>query len=138
MSKKYYVYTHSYMDGSVFYVGKGTGRRAYNKRKGKAWEKPYVVEIQITNLSEKDALNCEAVLIRHYGFENLANKKKESVKENVSLKHYKTLQHKYDLEWLEKNKHTFTKKDSFVKEQLDIIEWAKEFSVEVQKTLSLL
>lgn len=132
MNKKYYVYTHSYKDGTVFYVGKGTGRRAYNKRKGKAWQKPYVVEIQITNLSEKDALNCEAVLIRHYGFENLANKQRASVKEDLSLEHYKDIQYKYDLEWLDKNEHTLNKKDSFVKEQLEIIEWAKNFHQSIQ------
>ena len=135
MNKKYYVYTHSYTDGTVFYVGKGTGRRAYNKRKGKAWQKPYVVEIQITNLSESDALNCEAVMIRHYGFENLANRKRESVKEDISLEHYQTLQHKYDLDWYKKNEHKIDKKNQFVKEQLEIIEWANNFHQSIQTFL---
>lgn len=33
--KSFYVYTHSRPDGSVFYVGKGSGRRAWNFTKGR-------------------------------------------------------------------------------------------------------
>jgi hypothetical protein len=77
------------MNDNVFYVGKGTGNRAWNKRNGKAWKQEYTVDIPFGNLTEQEALDCEALLIQLYGFENLVNKKRE-IPKSKSFIYYRT------------------------------------------------
>lgn len=73
--KGFYVYVHETMSGEVFYVGKGTGRRAWVKGRDIHWNNyvenhlnnEYQVRIVYENLSEEEALNKEAELMAHYG-----------------------------------------------------------------------
>jgi len=130
---KYYVYTHSTMNGKVFYVGKGTGKRAWEKRNGKAWETDYAVEILFDGLTEEEALDAEAVLIDSYGIENLANIKKESVSDKTaSLEWYKIYQYAKDIIWLKENIDKINYKDKFIKEQVEIIEFTNSLRKEIE------
>lgn len=75
-----YVYGHYKADtGELFYIGKGTGQRAWHtKGRNDRWKKivakhGLVVEILVDNLSEEDAYAKEIELIAEIGLENLAN-----------------------------------------------------------------
>ena len=77
--KEYYVYIHS-VNGKVFYVGKGKGRRAYKTTsRNKHWWKVvnesnnYQIDIISTDLDEDSAYQLEGKLIKHYGLGNLTN-----------------------------------------------------------------
>lgn len=68
MKNDFYVYLHKTLDGKVFYVGKGRGKRAWKTSgRSKRWmefsEFGYIVDLYRTNLSEKDALQLENYLI---------------------------------------------------------------------------
>ena len=72
--KDFYVYLHrSKIDGHVFYVGKGTGRRAVGKvGRSKFWQAAakkhgVIVEIVESNLQEWAAFELESSLISLYG-----------------------------------------------------------------------
>lgn len=78
----FYVYAHKRADdGSVFYIGKGTKRRAYNKSRNSHWKNivakhGYTIEFLATGLDEEFAflVEQEAIdLYRRRGFV-LANK----------------------------------------------------------------
>lgn len=76
----YYVYLHRRAnDGKVFYVGKGSGKRAYSKQyRNSKWKNiankyDYVVEFIETGMQEWWAFELEKELIALYGRENLAN-----------------------------------------------------------------
>jgi hypothetical protein len=76
----YYVYLHRRLDNnSVFYVGKGKGRRAWNKSSRNAHWKRIVkkhgrsVEILFSSLTEEQAFEIEMQEIQKYGLNNLAN-----------------------------------------------------------------
>jgi hypothetical protein len=68
----YYVYIHKTLDGTVFYVGKGIGKRAWSKfRNNKSWTEftkhnEYVIEIFKDGLTENDALELEQQLFEKY------------------------------------------------------------------------
>ena len=69
MKNDFYVYLHKTLEGRPFYVGKGRLKRAYvRSNRSKAWkiaaEGGYDVEILKTNLSEHEALEVEADLIK--------------------------------------------------------------------------
>jgi hypothetical protein len=72
---KHYVYVHKGPDGTVFYVGKGTGNRAYSKDRGPDWDwyvksvlgDQFSVELVRENVSEADALELEDLLMQRYG-----------------------------------------------------------------------
>ncbi len=75
--KNYYVYIHKDLDGQVFYVGKGKGKRAWSKsiteRHG-IWHRyveklngKYQVEIIKDNMSEDEAVWFEEDLMSKYG-----------------------------------------------------------------------
>lgn len=71
MNKNYYVYIHKDMEGNIFYVGKGLGKRAYSKSgRNSYWkrviEKGYTVEIFMDKLSEDEAFELEIELISIY------------------------------------------------------------------------
>lgn len=75
-----YVYGHYKADtGDLFYIGKGTGDRAWEKRnrtfhwKNVVNKHGYRVEILADNLSDIDAYNMERTLIEQVGLENLVN-----------------------------------------------------------------
>jgi hypothetical protein len=72
---KHYVYVHKGPDGIVFYVGKGTGNRAYSRDRGPDWNwyvknvlgDQFSVELVRENVSEADASELEDLLMQRYG-----------------------------------------------------------------------
>jgi hypothetical protein len=68
---KYYTYLHYGADNKPIYVGKGKGRRAYDKRD---YGEPYTVKIVHDNIPEAQALELEEFLIDMIGIDNLYNK----------------------------------------------------------------
>lgn len=85
MNNKYYVYVHETMSGEVFYVGKGTGDRAWRKGRDLNWDlyverhlrNEYKVRIVLENLSENQALIEEETLMARYG-DKLVNRQNMS------------------------------------------------------------
>lgn len=79
-----YIYLHRRNDtGEVFYVGKGSGKRAYKKdRRNAHWhavvnKAGYTVEIIAKGLTDEEAYWVEPLLIEaHGGVENLTNQTK--------------------------------------------------------------
>lgn len=77
----YYVYVHRRAsDGSVFYVGKGTGNRAWQKssKRNIHWKRivdkhGLIVEILESGYQNWYAIEREIQLIEFYGLENLCN-----------------------------------------------------------------
>lgn len=78
--RQFYVYQHRRNDtGEVFYVGKGSGNRAWDDQKiryqNRIWKgcakHGYTVEIVCDGLDEKHALDLEAMLIQFHGRKNL-------------------------------------------------------------------
>lgn len=73
----YYVYAHRKDSGEVFYIGKGKGRRAWDRYGRNAMWRNVVdkhgitVEIVKSNLDEKSAFDLEIKLIKEYGRRNL-------------------------------------------------------------------
>ena len=68
MNKDYYVYLHKTLEGDLFYIGKGTNRRAWSKTsRSKLWHEAasegYVVEIFKSALSNDEAITVENSLI---------------------------------------------------------------------------
>ena len=66
--KTHYTYSHNKPDGTPFYIGKGSGRRAFTKRTNPYWKNivaKYGYEVQILSHwdTEKEALNHEVLLI---------------------------------------------------------------------------
>lgn len=70
-----YVYAHESLDGDVFYIGKGTGRRAWVRGRDMLWELyvterlggEYRVRVLEDGLSEDEALEQEEAWMAHYG-----------------------------------------------------------------------
>jgi len=70
---EYYVYMFLREDGTPYYIGKGKGNRAYQKRK-KGIKRPVDIQrIQIvhSNLTENEAFDKEKKLISEYGRKDL-------------------------------------------------------------------
>jgi hypothetical protein len=75
-----YVYAHRGLDGSIFYIGKGTGSRAWSTQRDDIWRHfirtrlggRYMVEILEDGLNEDEALELESELIAEHG-ERLVN-----------------------------------------------------------------
>ena len=79
MFGNYYVYTHHDSDGEIFYVGKGTRKRAWlASTRSKEWEDVardgYSVNIMFDGLSNYIAEKIEQITILHIGIDNLVNK----------------------------------------------------------------
>ena len=77
----YYVYRHKRKsDGKTFYVGKGSGNRAWSKAgRNKYWlriARKHGVEVAIvlSGISETCAFSMEIALIEFIGIDNLCNK----------------------------------------------------------------
>jgi hypothetical protein len=75
-----YVYGHYKADtGELFYIGKGTGKRAWHKSNRNVYwynvvnKYGYTVKILHEGLSEEDAYSMERKLILEVGLENLTN-----------------------------------------------------------------
>jgi len=72
---KFYVYVHKDKDGKVFYVGKGTGDRAYSRERSPEWFEyldnksggKFFVEIVRDGISEEDALKIEDAVMKMHG-----------------------------------------------------------------------
>ena len=71
---RFYVYIHlKETNGDIFYVGKGSGKRAFSKNgRNKLWQNIYnkngfVVKIIKENISEEEALEIEKYHINKYG-----------------------------------------------------------------------
>lgn len=72
---KFYVYIHKDKDDKVFYVGKGTGDRAYSRERSSEWLEyldkvsggKFSVEIVRDGISEEDALEIEDVVMKMHG-----------------------------------------------------------------------
>lgn len=85
MNNKYYVYVHETLSGEVFYMGKGTGDRAWRKGRDLNWNlyvekhlrNEYKVRIVLENLSENQALIEEETLMARYG-DQLVNRQNMS------------------------------------------------------------
>lgn len=78
MGRSYYVYIHrKATTGEIFYVGKGTGRRAYEKNlRTKYWKRTakkhgVVVDFVIKDVQEWYALELEELLVDYYGRKDL-------------------------------------------------------------------
>lgn len=72
---KFYVYTHKDKDGVVFYVGKGTGKRAHSRDRSPEWieyldtksDSRFTVEIVRDGISEQDAFEIEDAVMKIHG-----------------------------------------------------------------------
>ncbi len=72
---RFYVYAHQSLEGNVFYIGKGTGRRGLVRGRGPVWQSygderlkgKYKVQIIRDNLSEDDALDLQQEIMAFYG-----------------------------------------------------------------------
>lgn len=83
LSRDFYVYVHKYASGpqkgDVFYVGKGKGKRAWERYgRNTYWDRivkkyDYCVCIVENDMYEVCAFTLEKLLIGFYGIENLAN-----------------------------------------------------------------
>jgi hypothetical protein len=71
----WYVYFHRDSQGQIFYVGKGTGDRAWSHERHPAWHKyvderlggRYAVEVHRDGLTDEEAQELESELISRYG-----------------------------------------------------------------------
>lgn len=105
MKKDYYVYTHCDKKGNIFYIGKGRGNRCKSKKRNNLWlEKvndigEYFIEIPYDNLTEEEALDCEALLIELYKHNNLVNLSHPSPKSDNTL-YYDIMQKAKDIKTL--------------------------------------
>jgi len=86
---KYYIYAHFNSDDQLFYIGKGSGNRAYVKYgRNKCWYEQakhgFRVEILFENLSNTKALIMEEVFINRIQLNNLCN-----------MKHFSTIYHTF-------------------------------------------
>jgi hypothetical protein len=144
--KKYYVYTHSDISGKVFYVGKGTGDRAWRNNRTKEWKdkinllsNEYYVEIVYDELTEEEALDAEALLIELYGFDNLINKKRESAKSKSTL-YYNILQNAKMIKSLYEilDNWEYYKKDKFISKQIKDLIFFQNLQQRIQKKYKLL
>jgi DNA-binding XRE family transcriptional regulator len=102
VSKTWYVYTYSYPDGQVFYVGKGTGQRLFShEREARSgcscakcqtvreiWESgnPIKKDIVVETFDEAEALRAESNLIVLHNspvLTNLMLRKQPAIKEEA-------------------------------------------------------
>lgn len=78
--RDFYVYAHKDAQGAIFYIGKGTARRAWSRQRHVVWQKyvdehlegKYQVEVLRAGLQEHEADALESELIEEHG-ERLVN-----------------------------------------------------------------
>jgi hypothetical protein len=71
MGKEYYTYAYLREDNSPWYIGKGKGKRAYQKHDYFPSPSPEKILILKTNLTEKQAFNHEIYMIAIFGRKDL-------------------------------------------------------------------
>lgn len=132
-STRFYVYLHCKPNGEIFYVGKGSGKRAWSKNKrGQHWlnivnKHGLNVVIHTNGLTEKEAFDLEVLLIKEYrkiyklaniadggggvsgSHANLGVPKSEAHKEKLRQAH---LGKKHSYETIEKQRAALRKKVS--------------------------
>ena len=143
---KYYVYTHSDMSGNVFYIGKGTGNRAYSMNRTKEWKEKvkklngkYIVDLPYGNLTNEEALDCEALLIKLYGFDNLVNKIKTTPKSSSTAYYrFKVYADFIDTCCEIYSNYDYYKKDKSLMQLIDDTLWVFEFGKEIRNEVKLL
>lgn len=91
---RYYVYLHKDLNNAIFYVGKGTGSRAWCKKgRSQNWHKVsadgIIVELHTENLTETEALTLERQLIE--STPNLVNFHKWNTPSKIPLSELKKL-----------------------------------------------
>lgn len=143
---KYYVYTHSDMNGNVFYIGKGCNGRAWTDERTKEWKQKikslnnqYQIKTIYTELTEEEALDAEALLIELYGMNNLVNKVKPSPK-SKSTKFYDLHERAIGIKTLYDILENFDRyyKSKFMKEHIDNLVFIEKMQHEIQKSKRLL
>jgi hypothetical protein len=75
LRRNFYVYVHKDRNGNIFYVGKGTGKRAWSKDRDRIWHRyvkeklgdQFEVEIVKNDLHEDEALVLEQETMLKYG-----------------------------------------------------------------------
>ena len=80
MENKFYIYAHiNPLFNKIFYIGKGSGRRAWEKYgRTKYWNNTvnkygYIIDILEENLTEEEAFEKEKWYIKRLGLNNLVN-----------------------------------------------------------------
>lgn len=71
MKNIFYVYEYIRDDGTPYYIGKGSGNRAFIKNKRGLPQDPTKIKFIKTNLFESEALDLEKTLIAKYGRKDL-------------------------------------------------------------------
>ena len=69
-SKRFYVYAFLREDGTPYYIGKGTGNRAWGKRRFRPTDDSRIIILKET-LTETEAFSEETRLIEFYGRKDL-------------------------------------------------------------------
>lgn len=69
----FYVYSYLREDLTPYYIGKGTGKRAWSKRHNVNVPDDTRIIILAENLTEKEAFELEVKLIKEYGRKDLGN-----------------------------------------------------------------
>ncbi|HET9378632.1 MAG TPA: hypothetical protein VFO40_26920, partial [Chthoniobacterales bacterium] len=98
-SRDFYVYAHRDTGGTIFYIGKGTGRRAWSQERHPVWHRyvkerlngTYSVEILQDGLTETEAEAREFELIAQFGSQLVNWQNSGRGFDYAALEHYHAL-----------------------------------------------
>jgi hypothetical protein len=145
-SNRFYVYLHLKPSGEVFYVGKGTGKRAWSRNlRNRHWKyivacHGFVVQIHTDKLTEDQAFELEKQLIKHYKetgtLANVTDGGGGVSGSHVNLGVPKTDSHKEKLRQIntgkKQSKQTIDKRKESIRKRLDN-GWLTGFALEKNK-----